>query len=461
MINILKKKISMFLNKLQPAQIMVLGFALIILFGAILLNLPIASKNGESVGFLNALFTATSTVCVTGLVVVDTGTHWTTFGHVIIIVLIQIGGLGFMTIATLFALIAKRKINLKERLVMQESLNQFDLSGLVKLTRHVLLITFFIEGLGALILATEFIPRLGFGKGIWYSVFHSISAFCNAGFDLMGEVTGPYSSLTGYVNNFTVSATIGILILLGGLGFPVILDFIKVKKYNKLAIHSKIVINTTLIVTIVSTLLICVVEFGNSNTIKPLSITGKILASFFQSVTARTAGFNTIDLSLMSEAGILLMIILMFIGASPASTGGGVKTSTLATVFLYIKASIVGKSDVEIYGRRLEQAIVRKSMGIVFIASVMVILGTLAMSITHKEFTLTELCFEVMSAITTAGVSVIGSSNLNVFGKLIIMFYMFVGRVGSLTILLALIANNSKKNQSINVRYPETKILVG
>ena len=245
---------------------MVLGFAFIILVGAFLLNLPIASKSGESVGIINALFTATSAVCVTGLIAVDTATHWTTFGHIIIITLIQIGGLGFMTIATLFALIAKKKINLKERLLIQESLNQFDLSGLVKLTRHVLMMTFIIEGIGALMLATQFIPELGLGKGIWYGIFHSISAFCNAGFDLMGSVSGPYTSLTSYVNNFTVSATICSLIFLGGLGFPVILDIIKVQKFKKLTIHSKVVLVTTAIVTALSVIIIFIVEFNNPDT---------------------------------------------------------------------------------------------------------------------------------------------------------------------------------------------------
>ena len=221
------EKISIFINKREPTQIMVIGFAAVILIGGLLLNLPMASQSGESIGLLNALFTATSAVCVTGLVVVDTATYWNGFGQVIIIILIQVGGLGFMTIATLFALIIKKKINLRERLLIQEALNQIDLSGLVKLTRYVLLITFLIEGTGALLLSTVFIPQFGIAKGIWYSVFHAISAFCNAGFDLMGSVTGPFSSLTSYVNNFTITVTISALIAFGGLGFPVILDVIK------------------------------------------------------------------------------------------------------------------------------------------------------------------------------------------------------------------------------------------
>lgn len=460
MFNFIKKKILAFVNKLQPTQIMVLGFAIIIFIGGILLNLPIASQNGKSVGFVDALFTATSAVSVTGLIAVDTGTHWTTFGHLVIIMLIQVGGLGFMTVATLFAFIAKKRINLKERLLIQESLNQFDLSGLVKLTRHVLLVTFVIEGAGALILSTEFVPQLGFGKGLWYSVFHSISAFCNAGFDLMGTISGPYSSLTLYVNNFTVSITISLLILFGGLGFPVILDFMKVQRFKKLGIHSKIVIVTTAIVTLVSVLFILMVEYNNPNTIGNLSFGDKLIASLFQSVTARTAGFNTIDLTLMSQSGIFIIIMLMFIGASPASTGGGIKTTTIATVALYVKSSILNKEDVEVYGRRLDSSIIKKSMGIFFIAITMISFGTLIISILEPNFSLLESWFEVMSALTTAGLSIGGSPNLSLASKIIILLYMFVGRVGSLTIFVAL-TSKSAKAKNIHVRYPEGKILVG
>ena len=225
------KKLSDLINKMEPTQIMVIGFAIIILIGAILLNMPISTQNGESIGFLDALFTSTSAVCVTGLIAVDTSTYWSFFGQLIIITLIQIGGLGFMTMTTLFALIIKKRINLRERLLIQESLNQIDLSGLVKLTRYILLTTVLIEGTGALLLSTVFIPQFGILKGIWYSIFHAISAFCNAGFDLMGVVSGPFSSLTYYVNNFTITITVSLLIILGGIGFPVILDLIRNKKF--------------------------------------------------------------------------------------------------------------------------------------------------------------------------------------------------------------------------------------
>ena len=463
MLDKIRHKIVTIINKLQPTQIMVIGFAFIILVGAFLLNLPISSQNGESTGFLNSLFTATSAVCVTGLIVVDTGTHWSLFGQSIIILLIQIGGLGFMTTATMFALIAKKKINLKERLLIQESLNQFDLSGLIKLTRHVLIITFTIELLGAFILSTEFVPQLGLTKGIWLSIFHSISAFCNAGFDLMGSVSGPFTSLTSYVNNFTVSATISILILLGGIGFPVIVEILKVKKlkkFKKMSVHARIVLIATSLITLLSTALLFIVEFSNNKTIGNLPIGHKLLASLFQSVTARTAGFNTYDLALMSHSGIFIMIILMFIGASPASTGGGIKTTTLTTIILYVRASILGKNDTEIFGRRLDSSTTKKSMGIFFTVIALVSSGTLLLTIVQPEFTLIEAWFEVMSALTTAGLSIGGSPTLNSIGKLLIICFMFIGRVGSLTIFLAFVSKHSK-NKNVHIRYPEEKILVG
>ncbi|RDY25607.1 Trk family potassium uptake protein [Romboutsia weinsteinii] len=444
---------------MQPTQIMVMGFALVILIGGFLLNLPIATQSGESIGFLDALFTSTSAVCVTGLIVVDTSTYWSFFGQLIIITLIQIGGLGFMTIATLFALITKKKIKLRERLLIQESLNQMDLSGLVKLTRYVIMITFIIEGVGILLLSTVFIPQFGLEKGIWYSIFHGISAFCNAGFDLMGVVSGPFSSLMSYVNNFTVTMTISSLIILGGIGFPVMLDIIKYRKTRKLNLHSKMVLFTTAMLIGIGMVFILIVDYNNPNTLGPLNLGGKLLASFFQSVTARTAGFNTVDLALLHEGSIFVMIILMFIGASPASTGGGIKVTTLATLILTVRGFIFGKSDIEVYERRIGQSTVRKSLGIFFIGISMVVIGTLLISVTDPKFTLVEAGFEVVSAFATVGLSIGGTPSLSTIGKILIMIFMFMGRVGSLTIFMALLSKGPKNNQPI--RYPEGRIIVG
>ena len=447
------------INKLNPSQIMVIGFASVILIGAILLSLPIATKTGESISFVDALFTSTSAVCVTGLVVVDTATYWNLFGQIIIIILIQVGGLGFMTITTLFALITKKRINLRERLLIQEALNQIDLSGLVKLTRYVLLMTFIIEGIGALTLSTVFIPEFGIIKGTWYSIFHSISAFCNAGFDLMGTVSGPFTSLTRYVNNVTISLTISVLIILGGIGFPVILDVVKNKRISKLNIHSKIVLITTSVLLLVGTLLILFIEYSNDKTLGNLSLKGKLLGAFFQSVTPRTAGFNTVDLGAMNQGSLFIMIILMFIGGSPCSTGGGTKTTTLATIILSVRSFIFEKEDIEVFERKVGLATVRKAIAIFFIGISVVIAGIILINITQDSFDLIESTFEVVSAFATVGSSIGGSPNLNIFGKIIIMMYMFMGRVGFLTIFMALIYNRNTKKQVI--RYPEGKIIVG
>ena len=356
------------INNMDPARIMVIGFAAVILLGALLLNLPIASQNGHSVGFLNALFTSTSAVCVTGLVVVDTSTYWNTLGQAIIITLIQIGGLGFMTTATMFALLKKKKINLRERLLIQESLNQSDLSGMVRLTRYVILITFLIEGIGAILLSFVFIPQFGLQSGIWYSIFHSISAFCNAGFDLMGSTSGEYTSLISYVSNPMIVITISSLIILGGIGFPVILDMINSKKISRLNMHSKVVLSTTVLLIVVGTLFILIVESNNPDTLGSLGFGGKFLGALFQSVAARTAGFATVNLPMLHESSLLLLMILMFIGASPASTGGGIKTTTLATLLITVKSFISGKDEIVAFERKISGTIITKSIGIFFIA---------------------------------------------------------------------------------------------
>lgn len=459
MINILKK-LPLKINSMDPTQVMVIGFGTLILFGALMLNLPISTQNGESIGFLNALFTATSAVCVTGLVVVDTASYWNEFGQFIIITLIQTGGLGFMTIATMFSLLTRKKINLRERLLIQESLNQRDLSGLVKLTRYIIVMTLAIEGIGALLLSTIFIPRLGLAKGIWYSIFHSISAFCNAGFDLMSAITGEqYSSLTYFTNNTLVNFVICGLIILGGIGFPVLLDIINNKKYSKLNIHSKIVINTSAILIVIGFLFIFIAEFNNKNTLGSLDVKGKVLSSVFQSVTLRTAGFNTVDLTLLGESTLFLMVILMLIGGSPASTGGGLKTTTIATLFLTVKAFILGKEDIEVYQRRIGAGTIRKSLGIFFVGVSIVLIAILAFTIVNPEFTLIEASFEVVSAFATVGLSIGGSYQLTFLGKLLIITLMFLGRVGSLTIFIALLSRNTKVKSKI--RYPEGKIIVG
>ncbi|MBI9013908.1 MAG: Trk family potassium uptake protein [Clostridiales bacterium] len=441
-------------KQLNPAQILVLGFALIILVGAILLSTPLVTQTGESTGFLKALFTSTSAVCVTGLVVVDTGTHWNLAGQIIILILIQIGGLGIMTMATSVALIVGRKISLKSRLIMQEALNQFTIQGVVRLTKYIIITTFIIEGIGAFFLAMNFIPEYGTKKGIFYGVFHSISAFCNAGFDIIGDGR----SLTPYTENLSVNFIVMSLIILGGLGFTVIIDLIKSRSYKKLSLHSKIVVMMTIVLILLGFILFFVLEFNNPNTMKDLSFKGKLTASMFQSVTTRTAGFNTLPLDQMYDSSKLLTVILMFIGGSPGSTAGGMKTTTIALVILLIISVVKNRDDVEFSKRRISLDNVNRALTVVAVGVSLGLFIVFLLTITEKGAGFITLLFEAISALGTVGLSLGYTSSLSTLGQLIIIFTMFAGRVGALTIVFAL-ADQQKVKALI--RYPESKVSVG
>ncbi len=443
------------ITKLQPTQVLVIGFAAIIIIGALLLNLPFASQNGESVGFINAVFTATSAVCVTGLTVVDTGTHWTLLGKTVILMLIQIGGLGFMSLATMFAMIMGKKISLKKRLIMQEALNQYSLAGLVRFTKFVLIVTFAVEGLGALLLSFRFIPQFGWSTGIAYSVFHAVSAFCNAGFDLIGNGR----SLTPYVTDPLISLTIAFLIIIGGIGFSVITDFIVHKDLKNLSLHTKMALLITVILLSVGTIGFVVIEWKNPNTLGNLSPTSRLLAGFFQSSTVRTAGFNTIDLASMKDASNLLTIILMFIGGSPAGTAGGIKTTTLGVIIFTIISVIKGREETEIFKRRIHRDTVNRALTIAIIGITLVVSVTMILTITDSEFTFMALLYETVSAFATVGLTLGITPNLSVIGKILMIFMMYAGRVGILTIAIALARKQNKS--TVNIKYPEGKILIG
>lgn len=449
--NMLKvKKIT----KLKPVQILALGFALVILIGALLLSLPVSSQSGESTNFVDCLFTSTSSVCVTGLITRDTATYWSTFGKCVIISLIQIGGLGFMSFTTLVFLLLGKRITLKERLVMQEAMNFFSLQGLVKMSRYILLFTFSIEGIGALILSTQFIPQFGVMKGIAYSIFHSISAFCNAGFDLMGN----FSSLTSYYDNSVVIITISMLIITGGLGFFAWNELYHRKKTSRFTLHTKVVVTSTILLIIIGTIFMFIFEHNNPNTLLDMSLKDKILNSFFAAVSPRTAGFNSIATDGMSGAGKLLTIILMFIGGSPGSTAGGIKTTTLVVLIFTILCLIKGREDTEINQKRLCKELVYKAI-VIFIMSLTLIMGvTLVLSFTEVGFNLEQILYEVVSAFGTVGLTLGITTELSVIGKIIISISMYFGRVGPLTIVLALAKKHSNRG---NIKYPEEKILVG
>ena len=340
------KKIS---DYLDPPKILVLGFAIVILIGAFLLTLPIATEDGNGLSFLNALFTATSATCVTGLVVVDTGDTFTMFGELVILFLIQIGGLGFMTFATFLFLLLGKRISLRERLLLKEALNHVSLAGMVRLVKRVLIFTAIIEIAGAIILSIRFSFDMPIGRAIYFGFFHAISNFNNAGFDLMGG----FRSLTPYVDDPIVVLTVCVLIILGGIGFIVMNELYEYHETHRLSVHTKVVLLTTLILIIGAAILIFIFEYGNDKTLGPLSYTGKVLGSLFQAVTPRTAGSNTLPIGDLTQSTLFLTIFLMFIGAAPGSTAGGIKITTFAVLVATVWSQIKGKEDVVLFRRRI------------------------------------------------------------------------------------------------------------
>jgi trk system potassium uptake protein TrkH len=443
-------------NIYTPVQILAIGFAIVILIGAILLSLPISSQSGKITPFIDCIFTSTSAVCVTGLVTVDTGTHWTYFGKTVIMSLIEIGGLGFMSVATLVFLIVGRRITLKERLVMQEAMNVNSLQGLVKMAKYVLIFTFSVEAVGAVLFSTQFIPEFGILKGIYYSVFHAVSSFCNAGFDLMGN----FNSMTGYANNSVVILTISALIAIGGLGFYVWVEVYNWKGIKKLSLHSKVVIYMTLFLIVGGAILMYLFEMNNPHTMQGMSIKGKVLSSIFASVSPRTAGFNSIPLAEMSTAGKFLTIILMFIGGSPGSTAGGIKTATAVVLFMTVVSVVKGREDTEIFQKRINKEVVYKALVITVLGLVLVVGVTMILSITEQpNIPFEYFLYEATSAFATVGLTLGLTTKLTFVGKLIIALTMYAGRVGPLTIILALAKTKSSKSGTI--KYPEDKILIG
>ncbi|NWL88793.1 Trk family potassium uptake protein [Paenibacillus sp. 79R4] len=438
--------------RFSPPQILVLGFAAIILVGALLLMLPISSTTGESLPFVDALFTATSATCVTGLIVVDTGTYYSTFGQVVIMLLIQTGGLGFMTVATLFSLVFKRRISLKDRLLLQEAMNQNTMEGIVRLIRKVLIYSLVIESSAALIYTIRWSFDMPFGRALYFGIFHGVSMFNNAGFDLFGH----YQSLTRYVGDPIVNLVTMFLIVSGGLGFIVLSDLVDFRKHRKLSLHSKVVLTMTASLILIGALVIYVFEFTNPGTFSSLSWGEKIWASFFQSVSPRTAGANTVDLGLLRQATQFFMVILMFIGASPSSTGGGIKTTTFMILVGAVISMIRGRSDLVLFRYRLTQDRIFKAVTLTMLSLFLVIAVSMVLSTTESASFLSIL-FETTSAFGTVGLTVGLTGKLTVIGKFIISFTMFAGRLGPLTMAYAL---GPKKGKEL-YRHPEGKIIIG
>lgn len=438
--------------KFSPPQILVLGFAAIILVGAILLMLPISSTSGETLPFIDAFFTATSATCVTGLVVVDTGTYFSTFGQIVIMLLIQVGGLGFMTMATLFALVFKRKISLKDRLLLQEAMNQSSMEGIVRLIKKVLIYSLVIESCAALLFAIRWSFDMPLGRALYFGIFHAVSMFNNAGFDLFGE----YRSLTGYVDDPIVNFVAMFLIVSGGLGFIVLSDLIEFRKRRKLSLHSKVVLSMTSALILIGAAVVFIFEFTNPRSLEPLNWGGKIWSSFFQSVTPRTAGANTLDIGTLRQATQFFMIILMFIGASPSSTGGGIKTTTFTILIGAVISMIRGRSDLVLFRYRLVQERIFKAVTITMLALFLVIAVAMVLS-TTEDANFLSILFETTSAFGTVGLSMGLTGKLTVIGKIIISFTMFAGRLGPLTLAYAL---GPKKGKEL-YKHPEGKMIIG
>lgn len=441
-------------RKFSALQVIATGFFIIAMFGSFLLMLPISSRSGTWTPFMTALFTSVSSSCVTGLVLVDTATHWSLFGQTVILLLIQTGGLGFMTIATFFMSFAKKNINLRKRSIMAESINTTHIAGLKKITKKIIFGTALFEAVGAVILSLRFIGEFGVLKGIWYGVFHSVSAFCNAGFDLLG-VQGEFSSLINYTGDVITNITLIVLITVGGIGFLVWDDIIRNKlNFRKYQLHTKIVLVVSLVLTFGGALIFFMLE--NNNALAGMSFSEKILGSLFSSVTCRTAGFNTVDFAALSKGSILIMCFLMFVGGSSGSTAGGVKTTTIAVVFSYLLASLRGVSRPVVFGRSIDNETHRKAVTVcVFNLSLIFAAITLICSV--DKLPLEDVCFEIFSAMSTVGMTTGITRDLSVVSQIAVIALMYCGRVGSISFALAIL----EKRAQPPVTYPTESITVG
>ena len=437
-------------KRLSSSQIIILGFAGVILFGSILLTLPFSTRDGHGALFSDALFTATSAVCVTGLVVQDTATYWSTFGQAVIIALIQIGGMGVVTVAIAISSFSGKQISLKQRSTMQEAISAHKVGGIVRLTGFIIKMTIIFELLGAVIMAPTFCKEFGVLKGIWYAVFHSISAFCNAGFDLMGAKT-PYSSLTYFVDNPVINFVIMSLIIIGGIGFMT-WDDIKVNKHHvrKYRMQSKVILVTTVLLISLPALYFFLFEFGD----KPMG--ERIWSSLFQSVTPRTAGFNTADLTLISETGTAITIMLMLIGGSPGSTAGGMKTTTLAVLFSTAISVFRRREHTHFFGRRVNDDTIRNAATILMMYVILFLTGGFLISRIESLPLLTCL-YETASAIGTVGLTLGITPDLGIASQIILIVLMYIGRVGGLTLIFSALSGN----QGNTARPPQEKITVG
>ena len=457
----LRSKLAIFWLKHRPkhtstTQIVALVFAAIILLGTLLLMLPDASRDGASCGPRTALFTATSATCVTGLVLRDTWSQWSGFGQIVILCLIQIGGLGFMSVATLLIFLLRRKISLRQRLVIAQSLSVNDIKGVVRLQRLVLTGSFSVEALGAVILTLRFWPVYGFKTALKWGIFHSVSAFCNAGFDIFGSIA-PGQSLMTFQSDPVVLLTLSALITIGGLGFLVWENIAQKRSVRKLSVYTRLVLIMTLALTVIGWAGICLLEWDNPGTLGTMSVGDKLLNGFFQSVTMRTAGFAAVDQGKLTQSGKAFSCVLMFIGGSSGSTAGGVKTVTFLVVLLTIGARARGKNTVCVFKRTIPNEQTQNAMIISFIVLALGIFGGIFISAT-SPMDFMDSVYEAVSALATVGVTAGGTASLSVPAQILIVIYMYFGRVGVLTISLGFLAGDRAEER---FRYAETSLLIG
>ncbi|STO31261.1 Ktr system potassium uptake protein B [Fusobacterium necrogenes] len=441
-----------YIKKLSPSRKLILGFLVAILIGTFLLMMPFSLNEGEKLSFLSSLFTIVSAICVTGLTVVDTATVFSSIGTTIIIFFIQLGGLGVMTFSSIIFLATGKKMTFYERELLKEERNADNSGEIAEFIKKLLLIVLSIETIGAIILTTQFMQKMPLGKSIYFGIFHSISAFCNAGFALFSN------NLENFASNIVVNLTIGYLITLGGIGFAVITSFIVVVRngIDRFNLTSKMAILVSIILTFIGMLLFFILEFSNPTTIGNMNFFQKILASYFQSVTLRTAGFNTVPLGNLREATIFISCILMFIGASPGSTGGGIKTTTFGVIMFYVIGIAKKKENIEVFKRRIDWEILNRALAILVIAITYVAFIIMCILVLD-DFSMEQVVFEVISAFGTVGLTLGITPQLSVISKLLIIITMFIGRLGPLTFALA-IGETKKKVIS---KYPKENILVG
>jgi len=439
-------------QSLSPSQVLVLGFLIVILLGTALLSLPQATKTRETQRLIDAIFTATSALCVTGLVVHDTGDYFSLFGQIVILLLIQIGGLGYMTMATFMLLLIGKTITLRERLIMQESLPQFSLGGVVQFTKYVLRVTLVVELVGATILSLRWVGKYPVVKAIYLGIFHAVSAFCNAGFDLFSD------SLAGFRGDMAICGTVMVLIIIGGLGYVVISDmcYLRYRRFPQLSVHTKMVLLITLLLVISGAGVLFLLEYGNPATLRGLPVKEKIMASIFQAVTPRTTGFSVVNVGGMVQGSLFLTIILMFIGASPGGTGGGIKTTTFGVMAATVWATLKGRRDVMLIRHRVAGDVINKSFVVGFLSICLIIIITMLISI-KENYGFIQVLFETVSAFGTVGLSTGITAGLSSLAKALLIITMFVGRLGPLTIGVAMV----REAEQLRYRYPEERVLVG